>query len=605
MSAQAAEPLTAEIKPLALRPRTGAPETTDVTLHWSGSGLLEGALELTFSPSDKSAPQYRSHDLVLTGAAQTFRLLVPANLQDGRISREVRAQFVTKADTLDLGNFDFGTPTGPERNFTICVSRPRLRGAPQDFALWQSLRIERFQPGTKGSNSLGAATMPVHVETEEMSANALGYAPYDIVLLEGEGFTLLRERQLAALSRWVLAGGSVCVATDAPLDPLHRRFLEDLFAADVRKPSAAFDTEGRLEMKEEGGTIRVRPGFGRLVVAAPGPQSSIEAEAVEWTQAVLFLWKFRASQVDSILNLGDGVWRWPTYQPGSRRRDELHSQLAGILAPKQVRILPYPIVLLVLAAFVIVIGPLDWIVLGRLRMRRLTWVTFPLAAVAFTVLTVFLAERYMGRNNYRSSLTITDLGHDGRVLRETRFEMLFPARNQEVTTDVRNGLCVPMDISQGYYGNRQESAVATRYEGLFPTGYKVRQSLRQWTPQMNRLTSLDGVEDTSGVPWAKLDPRELNAANVRQRVGSDVAKELYVVRGVEFLGLEKGTLSGVVESLLQPTDLRWSGIFTAVGPNGAANFEDLAFIPQTEFNATIVVRNEGESFHIYRHLYAP
>jgi hypothetical protein len=280
---------------------------------------------------------------------------------------------------------------------------------------------------------------------------------------------------------------------------------------------------------------------------------------------------------------------------------------------------------------VVVIGPLDWIVLGRLRMRRLTWVTFPLAAVACTALTVFLAESYMGRSNYRSTLTVTDLGHDGRVLRETRFEMLFPARNQEVTTDVRNALCVPMPVSQNYYyGNRPGSAAPARYEGLFPAGYKVRQSLRQWTPQMNRLTSLDVSEDTSGVPWAKLDPREVNAAHGWQRLGSNLAREVYVVHRGEFRGLESGTLSGFVKALCQSRDLRWSGVFSAIGPNGAANFEDLALTPfnetaastapgqlgqltpvappkvdETEFSATIVVRTEGDGFHIYRHLYAP
>ncbi len=629
MCAQAAGPLTAEIKPLALRPRTGAPETLEVTLHWTGIGLLEGALELTYPSGDESTPQYRSHDLALTGGAQNFRLLVPATSQDGGFTREVRARFVTKTDAIDLGRFDWGTGRGNERSFSICVSKPRLRSATQEFALWQSLRIERFQPAATGYNHASASTLPVHVETEEMPATALGYTPYDIVLLESEGFTLLREKQLAALSKWVLAGGSVCLATSGPLDEAHRRFLNELLAADLRKLVAVFDSEGRVAVEEQGGVILARPGFGRLVIAAPGPRSNAEAETADWTRAVTHLWKFRRAQAEAILN--DGRWQWPTdRQDPWRRYNELQQQLASILAPKQVRILPYPIVLLVLAAFVVVIGPLDWIVLGRLRMRRLTWVTFPLAAVACTALTVFLAENYMGRSNHRSALTITDLGHDGRVLRETRFEMLFPARNQEVTTAVRNALCVPMPVSQNYYyGNRPGSAGPARYEGLFPASYKVRQSLRQWTPQMNRLTSFDVGEDKSGMPWANLDPGELNAGNFRDRIGSNAELELYVIRSGEILGLESGSIYGFILALCQSRDFRWPGIFTVIGPNGAANFEDLALVPVTfapervtpgprrsvtsapytpeesDVNATIAVRREGENVHIYRRLYAP
>jgi hypothetical protein len=279
-------------------------------------------------------------------------------------------------------------------------------------------------------------------------------------------------------------------------------------------------------------------------------------------------------------------------------------------------------VLLVLVAFVAVIGPLDWLVLGRLRMRRLTWVTFPLAAVAFTALTVFLAESYMGGSNRRSAVTVTDLGHDGRVLRETRFEMLFPARNQEATTDVRNGLCVPIGIlPASYYGNRPESAAPARYEGLFPAGYKVHQSLRQWTPQLNRLTLLDAGEDGLGMPWAKLDPRELTAGNLRERVGSDAATELYVLRSGELLALESGSTYRFVLALCQSYEFGWPRILTVAGVNGSANFEDLALAPileghapgrgysatpeEADANASIVVRREGDNFHIYRHLYAP
>jgi hypothetical protein len=273
-----------------------------------------------------------------------------------------------------------------------------------------------------------------------------------------------------------------------------------------------------------------------------------------------------------------GKWRWPTDRQGPRLRyNELQQQLANILAPKQVRILPYPIVLLVLAAFVVVIGPVDWIVLGRLRMRRLTWVTFPLAAVACTALTVFLAENYMGRSNHRSALTITDLGHDGRVLRETRFELLFPARNQEVTTDVRNALCVPMSASQNYYyGNRPGSAAPARYEGLFPASYKVRQSLRQWTPQMNRLTSLDGGADTSGLPWDQLNPNQLDGSNWRARVGGDTDWEIdSIVRGV-FNVLPNVLLpSGFIPALCKDSEMGWLRVFSQVSPNGAAGHEDL------------------------------
>jgi hypothetical protein len=303
----------------------------------------------------------------------------------------------------------------------------------------------------------------------------------------------------------------------------------------------------------------------------------------------------------------------------------LQQQLANILAPKQVRILPYPIVLLVLAAFVVVIGPLDWIVLGRLRMRD------DVGDVSARGRVLHGAHRFsrgelhgpqklpLGADDHRSRSRRTRPAGD--ALRDA-----FPARNQEVTTDVRNALCVPMSVSQNYYyGTRPGSAGPARYEGLFPAGYKVRQSLRQWTPQMNRLTSFDAGEDKSGMPWEKLDPQDLSVGNFRDRIGSNAEIELYIIRGGE-IWVSKAArsmashwrfasraISGGPESLpsLGRTARRISRISRSFlsrltrsvsVPGPPRSTTSASYTPEeSDVNATIIVRREGENVHIYRH----
>ena len=601
LSAHAAGPLTAEIKPVALRARAFAPEALDVKLTWSGSGLLEGALELSFPVADEGAPRFRSHDLALTSGAKEFRLMIPSTSSGGGgFSREVIARFVTKSAVLDLGRFDFGAQRGAERNFTICVTRPKLVRAPGEFALWQSLRLERFQPDAGSFRFGGASTLPVHVDPEEMPATVLAYTAYDLVLLEGAALAQLREKQLAALSRWVLAGGSLCVIASSPLDAAQRNSLIEFLAADPRASDLEFDPEGRALVKAEGGALLARSGFGRLVVAQASPQSEAEAEAVPWKRAVTFLWKFREEQAQAAMEAA----RWAVAENDREpwRRANLRQQLAGIISPKNVRILPYPVMLLLLTAFVLVIGPADWLILGRFRLRRLTWIVFPLAALAFTALTVFLAGRYMGRSNHRSMLTITDLGHDGRVLRETRFEMIFPASNQEVTTEVQNAL-----FAGDCEGNRAKLAQGS-CEGVFPARYLVRQSLSQWSPQLNRLTSLEGGEDHSGLDWRKLRPAELTIRNALERVGGDQSWEIYKLHDGEFTSFRDDvSRRELVRSLCLPKTFGWLAVCSQISPNGADDFEDLALAGENDTNisATIVARREGENFHIYRHLYAP
>jgi hypothetical protein len=629
--AHAAGPLTADIKPLAPRARTGAPETFEVKLDWAGPGLLEGALELRFPFSDAEASQYRSHDLAVNVGSQSFRLLVPATTRGVGLSREVQARFVTKTGECDLGQFDFGTGRSVSRNLTICVSKPPFgtagRKIPQpdevsanspieDVPLWQKLRPEQFEPEKTLIDELKVSTMPVFVETSEMPATALSYTPYDVVVLEGEGFTLLREKQLAALHHWVLAGGSLFIESDASLEPGPRRFLEDLLAADVHHPVLSFDGAGRPDLSEHAGILLAQPGFGRLVVKRPEEEvldpilkaTNIAAQR----KATTFLWKFRDKQIQQILN--NGTWQvtydssGPQFRQYQQYRQQPLQVIAGILTPKQVRILPYPVVLLVLGAFVLVIGPLDWFVLGRLRMRRLTWVLFPLAAVGFTALTVFLAERYMGSSTSRSSLIITDLAYDDRVLRETRLELIFPARNQEITTEIRSALCVPLRIASNAYGASLNSDVASRYEGLFPSRYTMRQSLRQWSPQLNRLTSLEGGEDRSGLVWERLHPRELDRENWRERLGKDEGWEIKIWEDGELQDLSSASLlRSIPETFWKPASVGWLSVVAQLSPNGDADINDLALsnCEGHTMSATIVARREGEDIHVYRHLYPP
>ena len=312
-------------------------------------------------------------------------------------SGEVRARFATKTAVLDLGRFDLTMRRNAERNFTICVSKPPFGGPSKNTTLWQSLRVERLQPKDKTYKAFAALTLPVFVEAEEMPATALGYTPYDFVLLEGDGFALLRGKHRAALKRWVLGGGSLCVKTSGAIEASHRRFLTELFAADAREIVLAFDADGRLEANARDGVLLARPGFGRLVVASRVPESDAEADGDAWKRAAMFFWKVHGVRIEGALP--EQPWRWEPKDMEPWRGHQPRQNLGAILAPKHVQIMPVFIVLTVLCGFLLVVGPLDSLVLGRLRLRRLTWITLPLAAAAFTAITVFLAGYYMGRSN--------------------------------------------------------------------------------------------------------------------------------------------------------------------------------------------------------------
>ena len=113
------------------------------------------------------------------------------------------------------------------------------------------------------------------------------------------------------------------------------------------------------------------------------------------------------------------------------------SQLMANL-PTAARMIPLPVASAILGAFVLWIGPGEWFVLGWLRQRRWTWVTFPLVATGCAILTVQTAEHYLGSGNQRVTLVVTDFSETGRPCGKTA-ELWFAGRNEKVVSGNASG----------------------------------------------------------------------------------------------------------------------------------------------------------------------
>jgi hypothetical protein len=196
----------------------------------------------------------------------------------------------------------------------------------------------------------------------------------------------------------------------------------------------------------------------------------------------------------------------------------------------------------ILSTFVLVIGPIDYFVLGQFKARKYTWVTFPLATILVTGFTVWITNRYMSSAETRRALIVRDLGDDGTVVRTNRFELLFVASSRQAETEVRKGLFSSLSgrklvdefgnpINQGMVGRGNRYGVSygpngpvygygsnygspygnvsmetsdrtpDRVLGRIPTEFAVTQQMAKWTPQLNRIFSLPGPVDEEKIDW--------------------------------------------------------------------------------------------------------
>ncbi|MCE9611367.1 MAG: hypothetical protein K8R23_14320 [Chthoniobacter sp.] len=589
-----ADSLRADFSPLTLRPRTNAPALFDLTLHHSGAGLLEGVVEVDFEVGDLAFRQHTA-ELTLAPGRQSVRLITPPMPHQGYGGVEAHLRFLAKKTTLDLGRFTVVAEVRTLRNSVVAVCDGRGTGG-RDGTLWQSLRRESlFPPGVNVSNVI--ATAPVFLPSEDFPANPLALFAYDLVLLDGDGLAQLRERQLAALIRWVEAGGSLCVLPGRGLKDGHAEFLRTLTAA---TPAAVGSIGESGEWQGDDAQPRLlHVGLGRVVLARH-PENGVFASD-EWKRAAGFLWRMRRSISEQMI--GGSGWspervEWLESSEDGKRRNRLGSYLQTLL-PTSTRLISPGVLALILGGFLVAVGPGDWFLLGALRRRRWTWVVFPLVATGCTWLVIDAAGRALGRTDQRGALVVTDVGSGGRVLRESRFELLLTARNRDVRVEYRNAFAVPSALGTGRIYNAYAdggAAAPLSFAGTVPARYIVRQQLRQWTPQFNRVASLEAIAASgAAMPWPEIEAALAEVGDPFPRL-----REIFNKRTECALFLFHG--DGSPQVLNSPTNVPHgleelcrgprsglAGLFSGTAPDAGGDAADLTLFDPSDLREWVLV----------------
>ena len=305
-------------------------------------------------------------------------------------------------------------------------------------------------------------------------------------------------------------------------------------------------------------------------------------------------------------------------------------RLQQMLMPTSVKVVPFGLITLILVAFVLAIGPVDYFMLGWIRRRRYTWLLFPLVTVAFTYFMVALSQRYLGTSDTRRSLVIVDVGEEGRPLRENRFELLFSARSRQIDHPGRHALLTALrdDVMQsnepwerrGYYGGelRDTSRGVPRYTGRVPMQYTCQMRAAQWSPQVNRHFAIrtdarppeldwSAIDGLMRLRWSAKRTEDLAAlfANLPSQAGvielwidSDVTvRQTLVHRGVKQADL--------LQRMSVREQIRLFSIVSQISPTGGPNFEDLTILDATapDQKVLMIVMPRGDDWIVYRRLY--
>ena len=524
--------------------RSDAPMTFVWRIQSQSSKLIEGQLEVTIHDGPEVLGHGVADDVVLTAGEQLVRTVLPpieSNNQFNSLSLHV--SFISKNVKLGSWDLDLRAPSQWQRSLAILVCNPGQSNLPVDVRqLIDLLRIETWN-ADKLDRTI--STIPAHVRPDDLPPDSLGFCGYDLVVMAYEGLAELKESQLKPLLEWVDAGGSLCVVPgNSSLKDYHVNFLNRAAHSSDSDPQFVIDPSGRLlgstnekvagneEIRDgKSPALLRRHGLGRIAIVRGRLDRLLSGPETLLRPMLAFLWKMRQDRLADFVSggtflvksdrpvdepkPGDEGWQARNFNVSYAQLRPQDKQLAPLplqsgdqlltrLMPEGLRVVPMSLIGVILIVYVLLIGPGDWFVLGAIKRRKWTWITFPFVTVALTLMTVWLAEWYMQISSNRRAVTFHDVGADGRIARRNRFEVLFQGSERNVTTELSREIFSAMTLQrfssamwytyqqqqmQGVDQRRKYNQIAN-VAGRVPARYTVTQFLSQWTPQLNRRFSI-------------------------------------------------------------------------------------------------------------------
>jgi hypothetical protein len=646
--ARAAEKLEVDLFPFGLHTRTESPILTEVRFKWDGTRVLQGRLEMEFLEGRRVLGRYISSDLALTTGEQRFRMLLqpmPSPYSDSQV--EVQMKFVTANAVFELTPSSIFMPTSGERSFVIAWCSARLGGDPQPQGLEQTFFFEQF--AALGADNLRRqlSTSFARLAPEDLPVQPLAYTSFDAVVLTAEAFKDTHERQLQTLARWVRGGGSLCVFVGNGLQGHHIAFLNQL--ADSKSgPAFSAGSDGSL-LSVDKKISCLHSGVGRSVIVTGSISPEPGLNSSDWRQAMAFLWKLRGSQVRAVATTGHWNTNTPTEvtpqsSQNNRRRaqmianglnlqqleygsilgqrfgvqpTELGNDLLTRLMPQTVRLIPFSALAVILMLFVLMIGPVDYYVLGLFRRRRYTWILFPATSICFTLVTVTMANHYLGLRDQRHSLIVVDLDPEGTALRWFRYELLFAARDKEAITELKDVLWSPLntrtladDYSMGYRPTDMAERSTPLYHGTLPVHFQIRESLRQWRPELNRAFSFEPPPVPLPSNWRAVEKAWPDLEQVRSKLSTEkpFVGDVCGMIGDSLINCDPLSGGMLLGSLLPPmTSAERAGLFdfvSQISPTSGGNFEDASAMDVDSNDSVLLITTRvGEDVVVYRRFF--
>ncbi len=575
-------------------------------------GILRGRLVATWGADHALPHRWEGPELAIASPVQTVRLMLAPAPRLGKTSwcevsfHSVRGGVIR----VRLAGVPFGSLQ--RRDVAVGVAFAGVREL--DRQLRGALRIEQ---SLLGSSRVQDDEPLLRADVRQVDPHAFPDDPlallgFDALVFDEAALAVLGPERLDVLVRWVEAGGSALFTfCSSVLDDEVVPALNRLFAA----TGLVYSVDGArvLAMTPDGGSHRIG---GLRGSGDPAPDYQVSGRAGAGRVSVVHrpadappLAPERARAVVRYTLRADTMRRQRPMLPPTSFEPLFDVDLdASDYAPE---LTPVPLmsVGLLLAFYLLGIGPVDWLVARWVRRAWLNWSLFVGWTAAAVAAVVALAHGHFGGRDADRTVWITDVGSAGRIVRESGVRMLFSSKDRRHEERVRNRLVTPVLLATGVASGRLAAVdeAPIEFHGAFPRNYRMGVRLRQWAPRALRSFEIAPQRDDPIARAIAALPPDTSAADVLSRLApivGDRALEVFTDRSRARAPAQPpaGWVAAVV-AVQRWSRARRSGTFrgfVAVAPTGGRSLDDLVVEPGA-VRLFVVVAVEG-GIRVYRRL---
>ncbi len=299
---------------------------------------------------------------------------------------------------------------------------------------------------------------PVLIPGAYMPTRACGYSSADVLVWAHPDPSVLKSAQEKALRDWVYEGGRLVIATGAYWQGAAKSFLSDLLPAtltgsETTKDLADLGTVSGQPLSADAPLIlttisdnkgRVLLGTGRtpLVISRRAGFGEVILVTFDPTKSPFARWAGAQKFWDWLLDLKivppeKKAESKPQYYGGYGAATVSNVFARALDDFPKVKPISFPFVLAFLLVYVVLVGPVDYIVLRRLKHLEWTWFTFPAVALVATLVAFWAISSNRTIQTYVNQLSVEDWSADSRICRHYNFATLLSPKNRRYTVSYK------------------------------------------------------------------------------------------------------------------------------------------------------------------------